>query len=232
MRTIGLLGGMSAELSMEYERLMTQEVRRRLGPQHSASLVIRSYDFADDRGAPGGRRLGGGGAQAGRGRGVACRTRARSCSCSARTRCTASPTRSRRRSTSRSCTSRTRPVRPCVPRGVRRVGLLGTRYTMEQDFYRRSAARRCTGWTSSCRTSPIAPSCTTSSTASWCVASSARSRAGRTSRWIGPARRPRRGGDHRGLHRDRAARRHRGGDDPVLPDDSHDALAAVDLALR
>ncbi len=45
-RTIGLLGGMSAESSMEYERLINAEVRRVLGGSHSASLLVRSYDFA------------------------------------------------------------------------------------------------------------------------------------------------------------------------------------------
>jgi len=47
MKTIGLLGGMSWESSIEYERLINGEVRRRLGGVHSADLVIRSYDFAD-----------------------------------------------------------------------------------------------------------------------------------------------------------------------------------------
>ncbi len=46
MKTIGLLGGMSWESSIEYERLINTEVRRRLGGAHSADLVIRSYDFA------------------------------------------------------------------------------------------------------------------------------------------------------------------------------------------
>ena len=46
MLTIGLLGGMSWEASIEYERLINEEVRRRLGGVHSAELVIRSYDFA------------------------------------------------------------------------------------------------------------------------------------------------------------------------------------------
>jgi aspartate racemase len=45
-RTIGLLGGMSAESSIEYERLINAEVRRALGGSHSASLLVRSYDFA------------------------------------------------------------------------------------------------------------------------------------------------------------------------------------------
>ncbi len=46
MKTIGLLGGMSWESSIEYERIINTEVRRRLGGAHSADLLIRSYDFA------------------------------------------------------------------------------------------------------------------------------------------------------------------------------------------
>lgn len=46
MRTIGLLGGMSWESSILYERIINTEVRRRLGGLHSADLVVRSYDFA------------------------------------------------------------------------------------------------------------------------------------------------------------------------------------------
>ncbi len=46
MRTIGLLGGMSWESSIEYERIINEGVRARLGGTHSADLIIRSYDFA------------------------------------------------------------------------------------------------------------------------------------------------------------------------------------------
>jgi len=46
MKTIGLLGGMSWESSIEYERMINEGVRHRLGGVHSADLVIRSYDFA------------------------------------------------------------------------------------------------------------------------------------------------------------------------------------------
>ena len=46
MRTIGLLGGMSWESSIEYERIINEEVRARLGGVHSADLIVRSYDFA------------------------------------------------------------------------------------------------------------------------------------------------------------------------------------------
>lgn len=46
MKRIGLLGGMSWESSVEYERLINTEVRRRLGGSASGDLVVRSYNFA------------------------------------------------------------------------------------------------------------------------------------------------------------------------------------------
>jgi aspartate racemase len=46
MRTIGLLGGMSWESSLEYYRLLNQAVRERLGGLHSAECVMWSVDFA------------------------------------------------------------------------------------------------------------------------------------------------------------------------------------------
>lgn len=47
MKRIGLLGGMSWESSVEYERIINEEVRRRLGGASSADLLIRSYNFAE-----------------------------------------------------------------------------------------------------------------------------------------------------------------------------------------
>ena len=41
-----------------------------------------------------------------------------------------------------SCTSPTRPVKRSHARGIRTVSLLGTRFTMEQDFYKRTAGGR------------------------------------------------------------------------------------------
>lgn len=46
MKTIGLLGGMSWESSVLYEEYINTSVRERLGGVHSADLIIRSYDFA------------------------------------------------------------------------------------------------------------------------------------------------------------------------------------------
>ncbi len=47
MKRIGLLGGMSWESSVEYERLINTEVRRSLGGASSADLIVRSYNFAE-----------------------------------------------------------------------------------------------------------------------------------------------------------------------------------------
>ncbi|MET1070110.1 MAG: aspartate/glutamate racemase family protein [Pseudomonas prosekii] len=45
MRTIGLIGGMSWESSAEYYRLINQQVRDHLGPLRSAQLLMYSVDF-------------------------------------------------------------------------------------------------------------------------------------------------------------------------------------------
>lgn len=45
MQTIGLIGGMSWESSIEYYRIVNEEVGRRLGGLHSARCVLVSVDF-------------------------------------------------------------------------------------------------------------------------------------------------------------------------------------------
>ncbi len=47
MKTIGLIGGLSWESSIEYYRIINQEVRRRLGGFHNAPSVMCTVDFAD-----------------------------------------------------------------------------------------------------------------------------------------------------------------------------------------
>jgi aspartate racemase len=47
MRRIGLLGGMSWESTELYYRLVNEDVRDRLGGFHSARLVLASVDFAE-----------------------------------------------------------------------------------------------------------------------------------------------------------------------------------------
>jgi aspartate racemase len=45
MKTLGIIGGMSWESTAEYYRLINEGVRTRLGGLHSAELLIKSVDF-------------------------------------------------------------------------------------------------------------------------------------------------------------------------------------------
>jgi len=45
MKTIGLIGGMSWESSLEYYRLINEGVKARLGGLHSADCLMYSFDF-------------------------------------------------------------------------------------------------------------------------------------------------------------------------------------------
>ncbi|OHX51818.1 aspartate racemase [Planococcus salinarum] len=47
MKTIGLIGGMSWESSLEYYRTINKEVNARLGGLHSAECLLYSVDFAE-----------------------------------------------------------------------------------------------------------------------------------------------------------------------------------------
>ncbi|MCM0612318.1 aspartate/glutamate racemase family protein [Marinobacter sediminum] len=47
MKTIGLLGGMSWESTQTYYRLINEGVKARLGGLHSAKMVLYSVDFAE-----------------------------------------------------------------------------------------------------------------------------------------------------------------------------------------
>lgn len=46
MKKLGLIGGMSWESSLEYYRLLNQLTKRELGEPHSAELIMYSVDFA------------------------------------------------------------------------------------------------------------------------------------------------------------------------------------------
>ncbi len=135
MRCIGLLGGMSWESSIEYERLINEGVRARLGGTHSADLLIRSYDFAaiealqqadrwDDAGAllaADARRLQDAGAELI----VLCTNTMHVCA-PAIEEAIDVPFLHLADATARAV----------LGAGVQTVALLGTRYTMERDFYR------------------------------------------------------------------------------------------------
>lgn len=47
MKTIGIIGGMSWESSLEYYRIINQKVKENLGGLHSAKLILNSLDFAE-----------------------------------------------------------------------------------------------------------------------------------------------------------------------------------------
>jgi aspartate racemase len=140
VRTIGLLGGMSWESSIEYYRIVNERVRERLGGYHSAASVMYSFDFheveelqragdwdeAGRRLADAARRVEGAGAELL----VLC-------------------TNTMHRLADRVQAAVEIPLVHIADAtaqavrglGIGRVGLLGTRYTMEQDFYRGRLAR-------------------------------------------------------------------------------------------
>ncbi|MBW6526078.1 aspartate/glutamate racemase family protein [Sphingomonas sp. RHCKR7] len=141
MRTIGLIGGMSWESSAEYYRLINQGIRARRGPTASASCLLWSFDFAEiealqHRGDWDGlaamlvqaaRRLEGAGADM-------------------LLLCTNTMHRVAPAITSAVSIPLLHIADPTAERiraaGLRTVGLLGTAFTMEQDFYRGRLSER------------------------------------------------------------------------------------------
>jgi len=134
-QVIGLIGGMSWKSSAEYYRLINEGVRDRLGGLHSAQCLMWSFDFADieilqragqwdEAGAlmaEAAQRLERGGADF-----LVIATNTMHIAASQVEAATslpllhiADPTASRIKAA-----------------GLRRVGLLGTAFTMEQDFYK------------------------------------------------------------------------------------------------
>lgn len=47
MKTIGLIGGITWYSTIDYYRLLNEEVNKRLGGVHSAHIILNSVDFAD-----------------------------------------------------------------------------------------------------------------------------------------------------------------------------------------
>ena len=135
MKTIGLLGGMSWESSIEYERIINEGVRRELGGTASADLLIRSYNFteieelqASDDWETAGRLLSADARrlqEAGADLIVLC-TNTMHVVAPAIEAAISVPFLHLADTTARSV----------VGAGLTTVALLGTRYTMEQDFYR------------------------------------------------------------------------------------------------
>jgi amino-acid racemase len=135
MKTIGLLGGMSWESSIEYERLINEEVRDRLGGTHSADLLIRSYDFAEIEALQEAGDWAGAGARL-----AADARRLQEAGAKIILLCTNTMHRVAdviEGSIDVSFLHLADTTARAIKRdGLDRVALLGTRYTMEQDFYR------------------------------------------------------------------------------------------------
>lgn len=135
MKTIGLIGGMSWESSLLYYRLVNEGVKQRLGGLHSARCIMYSVDFADieplqhegkwakaaEKMIGAARRVEYGGADFI----VLCTNTMHKTAAEIENHVSipllhiADPT-----------------ARKINAEGLHRVGLLGTRFTMEDDFYK------------------------------------------------------------------------------------------------
>ncbi len=140
MKTIGLVGGMSWESSLEYYRIINQAVKEKLGGFHSAELVMYSVDFAEveDLQHKGEwDRLGEILAGAFR------RVEAAGADFALMATNTMHRVYDGVRAAVRIPILHIADVtgQAIAGRGLTRVGLLGTRFTMEQDFYRGKLAR-------------------------------------------------------------------------------------------
>lgn len=135
MNTIGLLGGMSWESTIPYYRHINEGVRDRLGGLHSASLLLHSVDFHDielcqsrgewDKAGEILARAAVGLEQAGAQAIVLCTNTMHKVAGQIEAACRV-PLLHIADATGRAINDRS----------MKRVALLGTRYTMEQDFYR------------------------------------------------------------------------------------------------
>jgi len=135
MRTLGLLGGMSWESTLTYYRCVNERVRERLGGLHSAKLVLYSVDFAEIE------RLQHTGDWDSAGRVLADAAQAlERAGAEALVLCTNTMHRvldvvepAIRMPVIHIADATARRV---IAKGISKIGLLATRFTMEQDFYR------------------------------------------------------------------------------------------------
>lgn len=135
MKTIGLIGGMSWESTIPYYRLINEGIKQHLGGLHSASLLLHSVDFHEIEAYQASGEWGKAGeilAQAALGleragaQGILlCTNTMHKVASHIETRCSL-PFLHIADATGRAIAAT----------GMQRVALLGTRYTMEQDFYR------------------------------------------------------------------------------------------------
>ncbi|MGW7443423.1 aspartate/glutamate racemase family protein [Kitasatospora sp. NPDC054795] len=134
-KTIGLIGGMSWESTAEYYRLLNRLTRERLGGLHSARLVLYSVDFAQiERLQAAGRWEEAGEVLADAARSLEAAGADLLLIC----------TNTMHKVADQVAAASSIPLLHLADTtaaavraaGLRRVGLLGTAFTMEQDFYR------------------------------------------------------------------------------------------------
>lgn len=140
MKTIGLLGGMSWESTVSYYQLINEAVKERLGGLHSAKILLHSVDFAEieacqssgdwDRSADILAQAAQGLVGAGADFIVICTN----------TMHKVAPQIQERSGVPLLHIAEV-TARALLDRGIRRAALLGTRYTMTQDFYKGKLAQ-------------------------------------------------------------------------------------------
>ena len=140
MKTLGLIGGMSWESTIPYYRLINQAVAERLGGLHSARLVLYSVDFAQVE------RLQQTGDWDAAGRllaEAACALRAAGAELLVICTNTMHKVADAVQDASGLPIVHVADVTAAAVRtaGLSRIGLLGTRFTMEQPFYRERLER-------------------------------------------------------------------------------------------
>jgi aspartate racemase len=141
MKTLGLIGGMSWESTVPYYRQINQRVNQRLGGLHSAQIVLYSVDFQRIEAL----QRSGDWQQAGRllaeaaqalhragAEGLVLCTNTMHKVATAITAATPLPLLHIADATAQQIRLQ----------GLRRIGLLGTRFTMEQDFYKARLAEQ------------------------------------------------------------------------------------------
>ncbi|ARF80929.1 aspartate/glutamate racemase family protein [Kitasatospora aureofaciens] len=135
MKTLGLIGGMSWESTAEYYRTLNELTRARLGGLHSARLVLHSVDFADiEQLQAAGRWEEAGAVLADAARSLEAAGAELLLIC----------TNTMHKVADQVAAAVTVPLLHLADAtadavraaGLRRIGLLGTAFTMEQDFYR------------------------------------------------------------------------------------------------
>jgi aspartate racemase len=135
MKTIGLIGGMSWESTVPYYRLVNETVAKRLGGLHSAKVLLASVDFAEVEAM----QRGGDWAAAGQLLADSARALERAGAdflvvCTNTMHKVADAIEGAVRIPLLHIADATAAEVKAL--GLRRVGLLGTRFTMEQDFYK------------------------------------------------------------------------------------------------